>query len=150
MLSTPHFEQSRDGYCLPACARMILAHYGHTYSEASLVRLLGTKRFGTPISNITRFRRRKFTVQFDSFSQHELCQAIDNNIPVLAQVWTMMLPYWTYNTNGSHVFVVVGYDEQYVYVNDPALSTAPQSLVWDAFLAAWAEFDETAALISPR
>jgi hypothetical protein len=44
--------------------------------------------------------------------------------------------------------VVVGYDESVVYLNDPAFASAPQPVVWDAFLAAWAEYDETAVAIA--
>jgi hypothetical protein len=44
--------------------------------------------------------------------------------------------------------VVVGYDERSVFFNDPAYPNAPQRVVWNAFLAAWAEYDETAVVIS--
>lgn len=58
-----------------------------------------------------------------------------------------MLPYWTYPT--AHVAVVVGYDDQRVYLNDPAFPEAPQSVLWDGFLAAWEEYDRMAAIIRP-
>jgi uncharacterized protein YvpB len=58
-----------------------------------------------------------------------------------------MLDYWEVET--SHVVVVIGFDESLVYLNDPAFSLVPQAVLWDAFLAAWAEYDETAVLIIP-
>lgn len=51
-LPVPHFKQSRDGYCLPACMRMVLAYYGHSVTEHELVTLLGTQSFGGPISRV--------------------------------------------------------------------------------------------------
>jgi uncharacterized protein YvpB len=56
-----------------------------------------------------------------------------------------MLEYWSHEDT-SHVVIVVGFDEAFVYLNDPALSE-PGGLLGDSFLAAWAEFDETAVVI---
>ncbi len=53
-----------------------------------------------------------------------------------------MLDYWQHDS--SHVCVLVGYDDDCVIVNDPALSEGYRRVAWNAFLAAWAEFDETA------
>jgi len=58
-----------------------------------------------------------------------------------------MLDYWDSST--SHVVVVVGFDDTHVYLNDPAMPEAPQEVLWDSFLAAWAEFDEIAVVIYP-
>jgi uncharacterized protein YvpB len=55
--------------------------------------------------------------------------------------------YWDANT--SHVVVAVGFDDDFVYLNDPAYPPAGRAVLWDEFLAAWAEFDETAAIIYP-
>lgn len=49
LLPAPHFRQSRDGYCLPACVRMVLAFWGDLRDEETLTRQLGTKRHGTPM-----------------------------------------------------------------------------------------------------
>ncbi|RMF26161.1 MAG: hypothetical protein D6759_20150 [Chloroflexi bacterium] len=47
-LPIPHFQQSTDGYCLPACVRMVLAYLQIERSEAEISHLLGTQTFGTP------------------------------------------------------------------------------------------------------
>jgi hypothetical protein len=62
LLPVPHFEQSRDGYCLPACVRMVLAFFGDEQTEATFVNQLRTKRFGTPIRNIEWLRGRGYSV----------------------------------------------------------------------------------------
>lgn len=71
---------------------------------------------------------------------------LEAGLPVIVRVWTTMLDYWDVTT--SHVVAVVGYDDSSVFINDPAFSNVPQQVVWDALLAAWAEFDETAVVIS--
>ena len=71
---------------------------------------------------------------------------LNDGLPIIVRVWTAMLDYWPVTT--SHVVVVVGYDNTFVFINDPAFAAAPQSVLWDAFLAAWAEYDETAVIIA--
>lgn len=47
-----------------------------------------------------------------------------------------------------NVLLSVLHNETAVFLNDPSFSVAPQMVVWDAFLAAWAEYDETAVIIN--
>ena len=48
ILPVPHYRQSKEGYCLPACARMVLAYLGIERTEAEISQLLGTRGIGTP------------------------------------------------------------------------------------------------------
>jgi ABC-type bacteriocin/lantibiotic exporter with double-glycine peptidase domain len=146
LLPVPHFEQSSDGNCLPACIQMVLAFLGDEQTEATLARQLGTKTYGTPVRNAERLRDKGYQVTVGSLTRVELEVYLSNALPVITRVWTAMLDYWDVVT--SHVLVVVGYDESVVYLNDPAFVSAPQPVAWDAFLAAWAEYDETAVVIA--
>lgn len=146
LLPVPHFEQSRDGSCLPACVQMVLSHLGDERTEANLAKSLGTKEYGTPIRNAERLREEGYGVQVGQLTRTELESYLRDGKPVIVRVWTAMLDYW--NVTTSHVVVVVGYDEATVFLNDPAFPKAPQRVVWDAFWAAWAEYDETAVIIS--
>lgn len=146
LLPVPHFEQSRDGSCLPACVQMVLNHMGDERTEADLSKLLGTKEYGTPIRNAERLREDGYEVQVRQLTRTELESYLEVGLPVIVRVWTTMLGYWDVTT--SHVVVVVGFDDNSVFINDPAFPTAPHLVVWDAFLAAWAEYDETAVVIS--
>ena len=125
---------------------MILGYLGDERTEADLSKLLGTKEYGTPIRNAERLREDGYDVQVRQLTRTELASYLEAGLPVIVRVWTTMLGYWDIIT--SHVVVVVGYDDSSVFINDPAFSTAPQQVVWDAFLAAWAEYDETAIVIS--
>lgn len=146
LLPVPHFEQSRDGTCLPVCVQMVLSHLGDARTEADFSKLLGTKEYGTPIRNAERLREEGYDVQVRQLTRADLESILESGLPVIVRVWTTMLGYWHVTT--SHVAVVVGYDDTSVFLNDPAFSSAPQQVVWDAFLAAWAEYDETAVIIS--
>ncbi|MCA9998196.1 MAG: C39 family peptidase [Anaerolineales bacterium] len=147
LLPVPHFEQSRDGYCLPACVQMVLASFwGNQYNEATLAKILATKQYGTPIYNAKRLQQEGYQVVVSSLTKAQLESCLVEEQPVITRVWTAMLNYW--DTETSHVVVVVGCNETAVFLNDPSLSAAPQMVVWDAFLAAWAEYDETAVILS--
>lgn len=149
LLPAPHFRQSRDGACLPACVRVVLAYWGDLRDEAGLARQLGTKRHGTPVSAVARVALdRRYEVQVTSLTDTSLKTYLDRGVPVIARVWTAMLPDWDVET--SHVLVVVGYDDTGVYVHDPAFDAYPLHVPWDAFLAAWAEFDETAVIVAKK
>lgn len=148
LLPVPHFEQSRDGTCLPACARMVLAHWGQSLAEEELAQILDTKTYGTPISHVERLSRQGYQVEISSLTVEQLKHHLAAEQPLIVRVWTAMLAYWPDEIT-SHVVVAVGFDETHVFLNDPALTHAPQAVGWDSFLAAWAEFDETAVVIFP-
>lgn len=145
LLPVPHFEQSDYGYCLPACARMVLSYQNRQMSERELAEILGTQSFGTPISHINHLAALQCQVTYRSFSKAEMKSCLLQGIPVIVRVWTGMLTYWA--EESFHVVVVVGFDDEWVYLNDPAFADAPQVALWDSFLAAWAEYDEAAIVI---
>ncbi len=147
-LPAPRFEQSRDGACLPACVRMALAYWGDPRSEAEIAALLGTKPYGTPLSSAARLSNWGYDTSLVSLSRPELEALLGAGTPVIARIWTVMLDYWPVET--SHVVLVIGFNDDHVIVNDPAFADSPRHILWDAFLAAWAEFDEAAIVIRPK
>ena len=48
---------------------------------------------------------------------------------------------------GNHAVVVVGFDDQYVFVNDPAQMGAPLEIDTSTFLLAWSYRDYEYAII---
>jgi len=145
-LPVPHCKQSRDGACLPACARMVLLYLGLEVSEKRLARLLGTRSFGTPAGNLMRLTRLGLRVTFAPLSETSLRRHLQNGIPCIVLVQTEALPHWDCET--YHAVVLVGLTEDTVYLNDPDADTAPQAASLQAFLLAWSEFDNLAAVIT--
>lgn len=147
LLPVEHFSQSDDGYCLPACAQMVLQYYGRRLSEQYFVDLFqATAPAGAIFSYGMRLERLGYRVTFGSLTEAELRSTLNRGIPLICRLWTVMLDHWM-GEETPHVAVVVGYDERYVYLNDPAFPTAPQPVLWDGFLAAWVEYDQMAAII---
>ena len=148
LLPVPHFEQAKDGTCLPACVQMVLAYWGNELTEQELISILDTQSFGTPISNVKRLEKQGYQISVASLTVSQLKDHLLTQKPLICRVWTVMLDYWSDEVT-SHVVVVVGFDENQVYLNDPAIEISPQTISWDGFLAAWAEFDETTVIIHP-
>lgn len=145
-LPVPHFKQSSNYSCVPAAMRMVLAHLGHSINETTLVKRLDTKPIGTIVRNVQRISSLGFTVSFGSSSLANIRSSLELGKPVIAFVMTGHLKYWKLDV--PHAVVVVGIDDESVYLNDPWFDVAPQVSSIDDFLAAWAEFDHLAAFIS--
>ena len=71
--------------------------------------------------------------------------AVKNGLPVIVAVDTAALTYWTDDT--AHAVVVVGFEQDFVLVNDPEFEQAPQSVPLDEFLLAWLEHNYRQAII---
>lgn len=146
-LRLTHYPQSREGFCLPACARIVLAHWKQTSTEQALNELLGSTPVGTPSSRIQRLSRWGYQVIYRTATLPELGSWLTEGVPVIAFVRTEFLDYWHEDT--PHAVVIVGLDDNDVYLYDPAFAAAPKISSLDGFLAAWIEQDEVVAVIQP-
>ena len=146
VLPVPHFQQSREGFCLPACARMLLSYLGSERDEAGIAQILGTKTYGTPSSAIERLGGSHIEVVYQQWSTAELSLMLEAGNPLIAFVRTIFLGY--YQEDFAHALVVIESEpDQYFRVQDPAQSTGPTKVSWDGMLAAWAEFDYYGAVL---
>lgn len=145
----PHFQQSQEGFCLPACARMVLAYLGHTQDEAHIAHTLGAKPYGTPSFALEKLTDSDIQVVYQQWSAAELSQMLDVGYPVIVFVRTIFLDY--YQEDFAHALVVIEcVTGRHVQVHDPAQPTGPTAVSWDGFLAAWSEFDYYGAVIRQR
>ena len=72
---------------------------------------------------------------------------LDSGLPVIVAVNTAyLLSYWAEAV--GHALVVIAIADESVYVNDPALTTAPQTIDINEFLVAWGEKDFLYAVIA--
>lgn len=67
--------------------------------------------------------------------------------PIIVPVRTIELPHWDADTD--HAVVVVGMNEEEIYVNDPAFERAPIAITRGDFDLAWLERDEYYAVLAP-
>jgi ABC-type bacteriocin/lantibiotic exporter with double-glycine peptidase domain len=147
LLSVPHLLQRSDGDCLAACAAMVLAYLDRVMDYAELLSLLKIKPHGAPAGNIRLLAKLNLNVVYSKTDMAGLEAMLQQGQPVIVFVRTGELPYWEYSTD--HALLVVGYDEDQWYVNDPYCSEAPIAVPYRDFELAWLEHDYRYALITP-
>jgi len=124
---------------------MVLEDLGILIDYDRLLRLLGVKRYGTPGSHLKNLGDLGVNVRYALGTLQELFEYLGDGKPCIVLVRTGQLPYWTYATD--HAVVVVGFDDQAVYVNDPAFEQVPQRIPRVEFELAWMEFDYRYAVL---
>jgi ABC-type bacteriocin/lantibiotic exporter with double-glycine peptidase domain len=145
LLAVSHLRQRAESDCLPTCVQLVLAYLGRAESYEQLTRLLGTRWFGTPLENILRLDQLGLKVTLKESSLEEISRHLQNNRPVIAFVNTVNLPYW--RTDTDHVVVVIGMDDEFIYVNDPYFAEAPQRIPSSLFELSMMQFDFRCAII---
>jgi ABC-type bacteriocin/lantibiotic exporter with double-glycine peptidase domain len=147
-LSVPHFRQSAEGYCLPACARMVLAYHGIKLTEQELVQKLGSQIWGTPSFAIQKLANSRLEVNYREWSLVEL-KTILSQQPVIAFVQAGFLGY--YHDDFAHAVVIIGVTPtQNFWLNDPHQPTGSTEVSSNGLLAAWAEFSYRGATLPPK
>jgi ABC-type bacteriocin/lantibiotic exporter with double-glycine peptidase domain len=146
LLPVPHCKQEGPHNCLPACARMVLRYLGQEVSEAELAAQLGTTELGTPGNRLLRLSSSTLHVDFGPLTLSLVYNKLNAGTPIITLARTLFLDYW--QADLAHAVVVVGYDDEYLLLNDPEFEDAPQRATPDGFLAAWGEFDHLAGIIS--
>ena len=102
----------------------------------------------TPFSNIERLRNLSLFVRHNKYGNLALIEEhIELGLPVIVAVHTWALPHWK-NVDTEHAVVVVGFDDENVYLNDPFFveSSLPVPIAY--FPGAWSDRDEQFAIIS--
>jgi len=147
-LYVPRLPSSDRADCLPACVEMALAYQGRQVDRGWLRRVMESTDIGTPGFKVLNLRRHGYDVTYAAATDERvLMDALSAGIPPIALVLTTHLPYWTHQT--AHAVLVLAWDADQVTLNDPAFADAPQSVLHDAFMLAWSDFDYLYAVIRP-
>lgn len=144
-LPVPHREQQQAADCLAACAAMVLSYLERPEPYGRLLSILGIGTIGAPRRNVLRLARLGVDVEYREATLPILARYLQAGQPVVAFVDTGELPYWPVSTN--HAVVVVGIDEETVWINDPAFSNAPVAVSVAEFDLAWFNGDNACAVI---
>ena len=127
---------------------MVLSYLGEQVDYDRLLRLLGTTEAGTPFPQIARMTALGLFVEEnkhrDDLALFDLY--LDLKLPVIVAVQTWALEHWA-EVDTEHAVVVVGLDDQYVYINDPAFEADLQAVAIYRFLHAWTYRDYQYAII---
>ncbi len=88
MLPIQHSLQQADGYCLPACAQMVLRYLGVSRSQKHLGRQLGViADWGAPMFHIMKLTSSQLDVLFRADGEIQDVRVwLDQQVPVVAAV----------------------------------------------------------------
>ncbi len=139
-LAVPHFRQTKSYTCLPACVRMVLAYWGHEYSEDELEAIFGVRPYvGTLVDNVVvGLEKMEYRVKwFERTSVPALKQLLNGRWPIIVLLRAKDLQP---GGRGYHALVVYGMESGRVFCHDP-LEDEPRIFTIPAFRAIWAETD---------
>ncbi len=112
-----HYQQSKPGLCLPACARMVIAALGDTRSEAQLAAAMGSYEFGAPARRVKRLNKLGYQVTYGALPFKELRATLARDLYPIVFVRADMLPWADFG--GFHAVVlteIVGNSMPYAIV----------------------------------
>ncbi len=151
ILSVPFSPQEKHGYCLPACAQMVLAYLGISRSQKMLARELEVfEDFGVPASNITKLKIRSLKVIYTvegTFANIE--NWLQQRTPVIVFVQTAQLEYWQRQT-AQHAVLIVGMNNLDIFLLDPGREQTVITVSKAEFTLAWDEMEFSCATITKQ
>lgn len=148
LLTVSHRRQRpQSAECLPACVAMVLDYLSQPIEYDALVSLLRTRfALGTAAANVRYLETLGFQVRLFHADLDTVRESLVNGRPIIAFVGTASLPHWSEDTD--HAVLIIGIDDEAVYVNDPEFDQAPQCVPRIRFELAWLRFDNLCAVIS--
>ena len=141
-----HWQQQHEDDCLVACCKMVLDYLGITKSEAWLWHRLSSGDV-TPFPTVAKLADELgLTVEVAYWGSLTTFGAyIESGLPILVAVNADDPKDWPYVSN--HAVVVIGFDDQHVFVHDPAQPETPLEISIASFLLAWSNRDYEYAVI---
>ena len=144
LLSVKSFQEAlHAGMCGPASLKMVLAYYGVERTESELAKLCGTDaNLGTSDVGIKEAAEGLgFKVEIKNNSIFDDIQGwLDKKVPVIVNWFTRgRMDYPESDVPDGHLSVVVGLDDEYIYLQDPEIGKLRQ-IARDDFLKVWVDF----------
>lgn len=146
LLSVPHHQQQQPADCLAACAVMVLDYLGVQADYGRLLKLLKIEPFGASAYNLHNLSSLGVTANIDIRDMTLLRQFVQTGSPLIVLVRTGELSYSSQETD--HVVVVVGFEDEDIFVNGPAFSEARICVPALEFELAWLGFDYLSIVLS--
>ena len=146
--NVPDVRQSTTYSCGAAALQAVLSYYGIDKRERALMDMLKTtEEAGTSPDNIVRVAK-ELGLQADpreNLTYEDLIKAYREAVPVICaiQAWTDAPPgkrNWTSDWEDGHYVIVIGADEQFVYVEDPSLLGSRGVIPKQEFLDRWHDY----------
>ncbi|MEX1997442.1 MAG: C39 family peptidase [Candidatus Andersenbacteria bacterium] len=139
----PFQETLHASMCGPASLKMVLAYYGIEKTEQELAQLAGTDSdLGTSAEGIKEAAESfGFTVEVKNNGTFEDIQTwLDKKAPVIVNWFTRgRIDYPESDVPDGHLSVVVGLDDEYIYLQDPEIGKL-RKIARDDFMKVWFDF----------
>jgi len=144
----PDVRQSTTYSCGAAALQAVLNYYGIDKRERALMDMLKTtEEAGTSPENIVRVAT-ELGLQADpreNLTYEDLEKAFREGAPVICaiQAWTDAPPgkrSWAADWEDGHYVIIIGADEQFVYVEDPSLLGTRGVIPKQEFLDRWHDY----------
>jgi uncharacterized protein YvpB len=125
---------------------MVLRYLEIPFRYERLAYVLETERHGTVFGKLQNLHSLHVSTQIQEGDFEFIAETLATGLPVIVAVNTGELrSYW--QSTVAHAIVVVGMDNEFVYINDPALDSAPQSVTLAEFDLAWLEMENLCCVI---
>lgn len=139
----PFQETLHASMCGPASLKMVLAYHGIERTEAELAKLCGTDPYlGTSGEDIKRAAESLgLNVEIKNNSTFKDIQSwLDKKVPVIVNWFTRgRTDYSEEEVPDGHLSVVVGLDDEYIYIQDPEIGKL-RKIARDDFMKVWFDF----------
>lgn len=151
ILDVPNVQQQWDWDCGPAATMSVCAYFGENdlATEEEYITALGTDvNNGTPVSSVCNYLN---TVGLNYEDKNNLTiQDLQRSIAMGSPVMTLIqdyeeLPSDIVNQRAGHWVIVIGADDENVYLQDPSAYDTDGRVVMSAldFLSRWQDYDGT-------
>lgn len=142
ILNVPDVRQPTNSSSGATALQAVLAYYGTDTSLGILMNMTNTTENGTLPENIAQAARDSgLTAEVkENMTLKEIHDNLNQGIPtiVLCQAWVdNSTGNWTDHTGDGHYLVVIGMDEENIYVEDPAILGSKGYIPLQEFLDRW-------------
>jgi uncharacterized protein len=153
LLNFPNIRQSTNYTCGVSVTQAILLYYGIDIREDILSKHLNPDKIkGTSINSIINYLNSKNlkTIHSNNMSIKDLINSIDNSYPIIICIQAYANEYKKTINKDGHYVVVIGYDNNNIYFEDPSTPDATIGyLSFKDLISRWHDIDpETNQLLN--
>lgn len=148
LLDVPDTRQSTEYSCGASALQAVLMYWGDEYSEKDLMDMLHTTEYGTHPEDIVRVGKELgYEAELkENLTLEDLEKSIKEGVPVIVtgQAWRegedLNKP-WKDVWESGHYMVVIGMDDNTVYIEDPSLLGSQGTMPRQEFLDRWHDYE---------
>ena len=140
-VNVPDVRQTHPFDCGPACLRSIAKYFGVNKTEDDLIELCGADPDGADPHDIVKVAKSLgLEAEFhNNFTAEKLKAEIDKGRPVICEIQAWGKPQNYDKLNDGHYVIAVGYDDEYIFFEDPSLKFIRGFLTYEEMESRWKE-----------